>query len=157
MSQPSRQHPSDWTLCRDAEHGFALWHPPDWQPAGPPGRCVQLQRGDPSLPDAPPEVDVFLRVLPLEGDFPSDYLQPGRTPREQHLEVGRGVSYSDRSDVTVGGLPAVRARFRSSGPAPNWGVEYAISKGNVILDAYISQPRPDIEADFDRVIATLEW
>lgn len=157
MSQTSPEHPHDWKPCRDAEHGFALWHPPDWDPAGPPGRCAKLQRGKPSLPEAPPEVDVFIRVLPVEGSFPTDYLRPGTTPADEQLDVGRGVSYTDRSELVVGGLQAVRARFRSSGPTPNWGVEYAIRKGDRILDAYISQPHPDIEAEFDRVIATLEW
>ena len=156
MSRPPPKHPSDWKLCRDAEHGFALWYPPDWKRAGPPGRCVGLQRGEPNLPEGPPEVDVFIRVVSLQGRFPTDYLPP-ETPPGHEFDVGRGVSYTDRAELVVGGLEAVRARFRSSGPTPNWGVEYAIRKGDRILDAYISQPRPEIEEEFDRVIATLEW
>ncbi len=141
-----------WRTCRDDEHGFTLRHPPDWTPTGPTGRCVQFQRGEPSLPGGVPEVDVFIRVLPVEADFPGEYLHTDRG-----FEVGRGVEYSDRSEFVVHGLTAVRARFRSSGPTPNWGVEYAIRKDDRILDAYVSQPSPDVEADFDRVIGTLQW
>ena len=67
------------------------------------------------------------------------------------------MTYSDRSELVVNDLPAVRARFRSAGPTPNWGLEYAIQKHNRVLDVYISRPSPEIEAEFDRVIGTLEW
>lgn len=144
-------------VCRDAEHGFSLRHPPDWRPTGPSGRCVQLQRGTPSIPDGLPEVDVFIRVLPLEADFPGEYLRADLERAAQHMQVGRGVVYANRSELVVNGLPAVRARFSSAGPTPNWGVEYAIRKDDRVLDAYVSRPSPDVEADFDRVVATLEW
>jgi len=148
---------SSWRVCRDEEHGFALRRPPDWTPKGPPGRCVQFQRGEPSIPDGVPEVDVFLRVVPLEGRFPTDYLRSDVAPGDRSLEVGRGVTYSDRTELVVGGLPAVRAHFRSTGPTPNWGVEYAICNRDRILDAYVSRPSAEVESEFDRVIATLEW
>ncbi len=109
------------------------------------------------MPDGVPEVDAFIRVLPLEAEFPADYLRTEDELAERQLEVGRGVAYSDRSELVVNGLPGVRARFRSAGPTPNWGVEYAIRKNDRILDAYVSRPSPEIEAEFDRVIRTLEW
>jgi len=148
---------SAWSVCRDAEHGFSLRYPADWTSVGPPGRCVQFQRGEPSLPDGVPEVDVFIRVLPLEGDFPSAYLAPETEPTAQRIQVGHGVTYTDRTEAVVNGLPAVRARFRSSGPTPNWGVEYAVRKGDFVLDVYVSRPTPEVEAEFEQVIATLEW
>src|SRR4051794_11315846 len=55
------------------------------------------------------------------------------------------------------GLPAVRARFRTADPTPNWGAEYAIGKADRVFRIYISQPQPDIEAVFDTVVRTLEW
>ena len=143
--------PDDWETCFDAEHGFALRHPPDWAPVGGDHRCAGFRRGEPSLPDADPDVDVFIRVVAREADCPSAYM------REAALEVGRGVAYSDRAELRVGGLPAVRARFRSGGPTPNWGVEYAICKDADILDVYVSRPSGEIEAQFDEVIATLQW
>jgi hypothetical protein len=157
MDPTASDHPAGWRACRDSEYGFTLRHPPDWIPTGPPGRCVQFQRGEPSLPDGVPEVDVFIRVLALEAEFPADYLRTEGESGEQELEVGRGVAYSDRSELVVNGLPGIRARFRSAGPTPNWGVEYAIRKGDRILDAYVSRPNQDVEAEFDRVIRTLEW
>jgi hypothetical protein len=143
--------------CRDERHKFTLRHPQDWRPTGPPGRCVQFLRGEPSLPEVTPEVDVFVRIVPLEDGFPAEYMRPDIEPGGQRFQVGRGVTYSDRRELAIAGLPAVRARFRSAGPTPNWGVEYAIRKGDRILDAYISQPSPEIEAEFDAVIGTLEW
>jgi hypothetical protein len=148
---------NDWITCRDAEHGFALRHPPNWRRTGPPGRCAQLQRGQPSVPDGVPEVDVFIRVLPLQGSFPTDYLQPDERRPGAAMDIGRGVTYSDRSETVVNGLATVRARFRSSGPTPNWGVEYVIRNGDQVLDAYASRPSAEVESEFDRVIRTLEW
>jgi len=149
--------PANWRVCRDEEHGFSLRHPPDWEQKGPPGRCVQLQRGEATLPEDTHEVDVFIRILALEGGFPADYLRAGEEAAEQRLGVGRGVTYSDREELSIGGLDAVRARFRSAGPTPNRGIEYAIRKGNQILDAYASRPTPEVEAAFDLVMRTLEW
>jgi hypothetical protein len=51
----------------------------------------------------------------------------------------------------------VRARFQSSGPVPNWGIEYVIRKGTNVLDIYISQPSPVIAAQFETMISTLQW
>lgn len=146
-----------WRTCRDNEYGFTLRHPSDWTPKGPTGRCVQFQRGEPSIPDGVPEVDVFIRVLPLEAEFPTDYLRTKGDFANRQLDVGRGVAYTGRSELVVNGLPGVRARFRSAGPTPNWGVEYAIRKGDFILDAYVSRPSQEVEVEFDRVIGTLEW
>ena len=44
------------------------------------------------------------------------------------------VTYMDRQELSVNGLSAVRAKFQSSGPTLNWGIEYAISKGNQVLE-----------------------
>jgi len=123
----------------------------------PTDRCVQFQRGEPSIPDGVPAVDVFIRVLAREAEFPADYLRADNELADRQLQVGRGVAYSDRSELVVNGLPGVRARFRSAGPTPNWGVEYAIRKDDRILDAYASRPSQEVEAEFDRVIRTLEW
>ncbi len=71
-------------------------------------------------------------------------------------ESGRGVTYSARRELTVNGLPAIRARFESVGPTRNWGVEYVVALRNIVIDAYISQPSPAIEAQFDAVMATLQ-
>lgn len=157
MDTQAANNSENWRTCRDEEHGYALRHPPDWISTGRAGRCVQFQRGEPSVPDGVPEVDVFIRVVPLEGEFPAHYLLTDGGPEARQLEVGRGVAYSDRSELVVNGLPTVRARFRSSGPTPNWGVEYAIRKGDLVFDAYVSRPSPEVEAEFDRVIGTLDW
>src|SRR5262249_446914 len=123
----------------------------------PTGRCMQLQRGEPSLPDGVPEVDVFVRVLPLEGAFPDYYLSAGDQLDSADMQVGRGVAYTDRSELVIHGLPAVRARFPSSGPTPNWGVEYVLRKAGSVLDAYVSRPSPETEAAFDLVMSTVVW
>jgi hypothetical protein len=158
MDERSARHPPGWTACQDEQHGFIVWHPPDWRASGPPGRCVRLERGEPSLPEGTREVDVFLRVVKLEGSFPADYLQSGVEPADQRLDVGRGVAYTDRRELTIAGMPAVRAQFRSTGgPIPNWGVEYAIRKGGSVLDAYISRPSHAVEIEFDTVINSLDW
>lgn len=157
MQEGSVERPPSWVACRDKEYGFAVWHPPDWRSTGPPGRCTRLVRGEPSLPEETPEVDISLRVVALEGSFPADYLQPGIEPADQRLEVGRGVAYTDKRELTVHGMPAVRARFRSAGPVPNWGMEYAIRKGDQVLDVYISRPSPALEVEFDNVISSLNW
>ena len=157
MSIGAVDHPAGWKTCRDNEYGFTLRYPPDWTATGPTGRCVQFQRGEPSIPDRVPEVDVFIRVLALEAEFPADYLRTDNELGDRQLQVGREVGYSDRSELVVNGLPGVRARFRSAGPTPNWGVEYAIRKDDRILDAYVSRPSQEVEAEFDRVIRTLEW
>ncbi len=157
MSTGDSSVPAEWSVCHDTEHGFALRHPPDWRNTGPPGSCVGLQRGEPSLPGGARDVDVSIRVVALDADFPTDYLRPEVEPADRDMEVGRGVAYSDRSELVVNGLPGVRARFVSAGPTPNWGLEYAIRKEERVLDAYISRPSSAVEADFDRVIATLDW
>lgn len=146
-----------WAVCRDEKHGFTLRYPRDWKTAGPQGRCVRFQRGDPTRPEGVPEVDVSLRVLPVEGEFPSDYLRTDQPPERQKLQVGRGVAYTDRRELLIGNLQAVRARFQSTGPNPNWGVEYAVRKAAHILDAYISQPSPEVEQEFDQFMRSLEW
>jgi hypothetical protein len=77
-------------------------------------------------------------------------------PQElQH--ISEGIEYSNRQQLTVAGLPAIRAEFRTSGPTPNWGIEYAIRKGSLLLDIYISQPRPAILAEFEEIVRTLQW
>jgi hypothetical protein len=157
MGTQSSDQLESWRTCRDNEYGFSLRHPPDWTPKGPTGRCVQFQRGEPAMPGGIPDVDVFIRVLPLEAEFPADYLRAEDELAGPQLEVGRGVAYSDRSELLVNGVPGVRARFRSAGPEPNWGVEYALRKGDRILDAYVSRPSQDVEAEFDLVIRTLQW
>lgn len=146
-----------WKACRDQEFGFSLRHPPDWRVAGPAGRCIQFQRGARLLPEGVAEVDVFIRVLAARGDFPSDYLDSSVPPSAEGPDIGRGVAYSEREELVINGLPAVRARFRSAGPTPNWGVEYAVRKGANVLDAYISQPAPDVEAEFEQTVRTLVW
>jgi hypothetical protein len=113
---------------------------------------VQLQKGKSGLPEGIPEVDVFIRVMPLRGSFPGDYLRDA-----EGTGSGSGVRYTDRQELLISGLPAVRARFQSSGPTPNWGVEYVIQKGSQVLDIYISQPKPEVEAEFEKVIRTLQW
>ena len=40
---------------------------------------------------------------------------------------------------------------------PNWGIEYVIRKDDTVLDVYISQPGPEIEAEFEAMIGTLRW
>src|SRR5215510_2378757 len=148
---------SNWKTCRDEQHGFSLRHPPDWHSTTPEGRCVQLQKGKSGLPVGVPEVDIFIQVTPLHGDFPADSLRDKSFPAQEGAGISPGVQYTDRQELLVNGLPAVRARFRSSGPTPNWGIEYAIRKDDQVLDIYISQPRPEIEADFEKMISTLRW
>lgn len=113
---------------------------------------MQLQKGKSTLPEGVPEVDVFIRVLLLQGNFPADYLK-----ERGGTETRGAVTYMDRQELSVNGLSAVRAKFQSSGPTPNWGIEYAIRKGNQVLDIYISQPKPEVEAEFEKVIETLQW
>lgn len=137
-----------WKTCRDDRYGFSLRYPPDWQSTTPEGRCVQLQKGKSTLPEGIPEVDVFIRVSTLRGNFPADYLKE---------EAGGNVTYTSRKELSINGLPAVEARFQSAGPTPNWGVEYAISKGDQVLDIYISQPKQDVEALFEQVVRTIQW
>ena len=142
---------TNWRVCRDEEHGFSLRHPPDWQSTTPEGRCVQLQKGKSDLPNAVPEVDVFISVRPLEGKFPDDYLISGSP-------LSRGVKYTDRHELRVSTLSAVRAKFESlQGVMTNWGVEYAIRKDENVMRIYISQPKTRIEKQFDAVVNTLRW
>src|SRR6266508_4861521 len=105
MSTGASHDRGGWRTCRDNECGFTLQHPPDWTATGPTGRCVQFQRGEPSIPDGVPEVDVFIRVLALEAEFPTDYLRADNELGDRQLQVGRGVAYSDRSELVVNGLP----------------------------------------------------
>jgi hypothetical protein len=140
----------EWSVCRDNRHGFSLRHPPEWHSTTEEGRCVQLQKG--ARGESPcdvPEVDVFLSVEVLGGAAPGELLRD-RGPRG-------GVEYSERGESTIGGLPAVRARFRSFGDQPNWGIEYAIRKDDRVLRIYISRPDPQIEELFDRMVTTLRW
>lgn len=149
---PSGSTGPKWKTCRDDQYGFSLRYPPDWHSTTTEGRCVQLQKGKSDLPEGVPEVDVFIHVLPLQGNFPADYL------RERGGTGTRGaVTYMDRQELSVNGLSAVRAKFQSSGPTPNWGIEYAIRKGTQVLDIYISQPKPEVEAEFEKVVGTLQW
>lgn len=141
--------PAGWRSCRDDRYGFVVRHPPDWVSTTEPGRCAQLRKGTATLPEGVPEVDVSFQVRPLAPAFPATYLR-GPTPEG-------GVEYTDRRELDLGDLPAVRARFRSGGPTPNWGVEYAVRKGDRVLHAYVSQPSPEVESQFDLMMATLRW
>jgi hypothetical protein len=141
-----------WRTCRDERYGFSLRYPPDWVSTTREGTCVQLQKGAAALPHGVPQVDVYMRVVARQGDFPGTYLQ--ETPAGG---IGRGVQYTERIERTVGGLRAIRARFAAVGDVPNWGVEYVVNKGDLVLDIYISQPRPEIEEQFESVISTLKW
>jgi len=143
INQSNRQ--SNWKECHDKQFGFSLRVPPDWHSTTEEGRCVQFQKGASTAPAGVPEVDVFIRVSPVQGKFPNDY------PNSS------GVTYTERRLVKIGSLPAVRARFRSSGTVPNEGVEYAVGKGSSVLNIYISQPAPKIEKLFDDVVQTLSW
>ena len=136
---------TNWEECRDRTYGFSLRVPPDWRSTTEEGRCVQFQKGPSALPEGVPDVDVFLHVSPVRASFPTDY------PNSP------SVLYSDHQQVEINSLPAVRATFRSSGPVPNWGVEYAVHKGDCVLSIYISQPSPDVEKLFDEVVGTLRW
>ena len=143
--------PFDWEECRDNQYSFSLHHPPDWHSTAPKGRCVQLQKGTSNLPGGVPEVDVFIEVRSLEGKFPDDYLLSSS-------RLSRSVKYTDRRELAINTLSAVRARFESTGgPVPNWGVEYAIRKDDKVMKIYISQPKPAIEQQFDEVVTSLRW
>ena len=84
--------------------------------------------------------------MPVHDDFPTNYLR------------GDGVKYRDREELEVSELLAVRARFEATGgPTTNWGIEYAIRKDDQVLNIYISQPKPEIEALFEQVVRTLQW
>ena len=106
---------------------------------------MQFQKGTSALPQGVPEVDVFIHVSPARDSFPKDY------------PASPNVQYTDHQQVDINSLPAVRARFQSPGPVPNWGVEYAVRKGDSLLSIYISQPSPEIEKLFDEVVRTLRW
>ena len=142
---------SNWKECRDDQHGFSLYYPPDWHSTTPEGRCAQLQKGTSSVPYGVPEVDVFIEVRSLEGKFPDDYLiSPS--------PLTHGIRHTGRQELEINTLPAVRARFESTGgPVSNWGVEYAIRKGDKVMKIYISQPKPEIEQQFDEEVTTLRW
>jgi hypothetical protein len=145
---------NDWKHCQDEHYGFTVYYPPDWEVVRVEGRCVQLRKGTGKLPEGVPEVDVAIRVAPFEGHFEA-YLNSNAAPAAG--DVGRGVQYRNRQLWSVNDLQIVRAEFRSSGPTPNWGVEYAILKGGLILDFYISQPEPAVEKLFDEVVTSLKW
>jgi hypothetical protein len=136
---------ANWVECRDRQYGFSLRVPGDWRSTTEEGRCVQFQKGQSALPAGVPDVDVFISLSPTRASFPEDY------PNSP------GVQYTDHQQLTINSLLAVRAKFRSSGPVPNWGVEYAVRKGGVVLSIYISQPTPEIEKLFDEVVGTLRW
>jgi hypothetical protein len=136
---------ADWEECRDRKYGFSLRVPRDWRSTTEEGRCVQFRKGKSKLPEGVPDVDVFISVHPSHGRFLRDY------PRN------RGVQYTDHRQLLINSLPAVRARFRSSGPVPNWGIEYAVRKEDLVLSIYISQPSPEMETVFDEVVASLRW
>jgi hypothetical protein len=139
-----------WPICRDDRYGFSLRHPPDWHSTTEKGRCVQLQKGARGRPPCDvPEVDVFLSVEQLAGVAPGGLLRD-RGP-------GGAVEYWERQESMIAGLPGVRARFRSFGDQPNWGIEYAIRKGDRVLRIYLSRPDPETEVLFDRMVATLRW
>src|SRR5713101_6432015 len=88
-----------WKTCRDEQHGFSLRHPPDWHSTTPEGRCVQLQKGKSELPVGVPEVDVFIQVIPLQKDFPSDYLRDKSFPAQEGVGIHPGIKYSDRLEL----------------------------------------------------------
>ena len=144
-SEKTMAIPSDWQECQDTEYGFVLRVPPDWRSTTEQGRCVQIQKGESALPNGVPDVDVSIHVTTVRGNFPADY------PNSS------GVKYSERRQLRVNGLSAVRARFQSSGPVPNEGIEYAVRKGDNVLSIYISQPKPNVEKLFDEVVKTLRW
>lgn len=148
---------NDWKTCRDAHYGYSLRYPPDWQLIGPAGRCVQLTKGERALPNGVPDVDVSIRVTPLQGNFPGDFLQDKDFPVQGAAGAVRSLRYTRRQDLHVNGLAAVRAEFTTSGPTPNWGIEYVIWKDGAVLDVYISQPRPEIVTQFDAMIRSLHW
>jgi hypothetical protein len=135
----------DWKEYRDRKHGFFLRVPPDWHSTTEEGRLVQFQKGRSELPESVPDVDVFISVRPVQGAFPKDY------PNSP------GVQYSDRQQMDLSSLPAVRAKFRTLGSTPNWGVEYALQRADLVLSIYISQPSPETEKLFDEVVGTLRW
>lgn len=93
---------------------------------------------------------MFLQVRPLDGTFPDDYLVTDPS-------AVRGVIYMDREEIEVGRFAAARARFRSGGSVPNSGVEYAVRNGDNVLRVYVSEPTPDVEADFHTMIQSLRW
>jgi hypothetical protein len=148
---------TNWKICRDEQYGFSLLYPPNWHSTTPEGRCVQFQKGQTELPEAIPEVDVFIHVTALEGNFPSDYLRDRTLSAQGNQDVGRRIKYENRQELHVNDLPAVRAKFQSFGPTPNWGVEYAIRKGAQVLRIYISQPHLTVEGEFEKMIKTLQW
>jgi hypothetical protein len=147
---------SDWTILRDERYGFSFRHPQEWQSTtGASG--VRLSSGEIRLPNGVPEVDIFVQVAPVRDEFPKDYLVDKVYRSAEGADVDRGISYTERKEVNVGGLPALRARFRSFGPTPNWGIEYVIRKGHLVLNAYVSQPSPRIQCLFETMMSTLEW
>ena len=150
---------SDWKTCRDNQHGFSLNYPSDWESTTSEGRCVQLQKGEVSLPAGIPEVDVFIQVMPLRDNFPDDHLanQEVITQGQTEERIDRGILYNSREELEINGLSAVQAKFESFGPTPNWGLEYRIRNGDQILSIYISQPEPEIEMTFIEVVNTIQW
>src|SRR5438094_10018217 len=84
-----------WKTCQDERYGFALRYPPEWHSTTEAGRCVQIQKGQSTVPEGVPEVDIFLRVMPLQGSFPADYLQDREYPVQEGMADRRGVTYGD--------------------------------------------------------------
>ena len=94
-------------------NGFSIRFPADWQMTKVEGKCVKFQKGEALLPSGIPEVDIFLRVLPLEDEFPADYLHDRTYPSQEGEAVGRAIRYEARQELKVNGLPVVRAQFHS--------------------------------------------
>ena len=148
---------SAWETCHDTRQGFSIRHPPDWRSTTPSGVCAQFQAGQTDLPEGIPAVDVNLRVDALRGSFPEDYLIDRSFPTTEGSPAERGITYTERRELTIAGLEAVRARFESRGPTPNWGSEYAIRNHDQVMRIYISQPSPETEKTFDTMVHTLDW
>ncbi|MDQ6815060.1 MAG: hypothetical protein M3040_15095 [Bacteroidota bacterium] len=142
---------STWIECHDEEYGFSLRYPPEWRSVSPAGHCTKLESSENRPPNEIPKVDIFIEVNSLQGKFPSDYLNSKSVP-------GPTVKYSDRNEIEINGLPAVRAKFTSlGGPVPNWGVEHSFLKGEKVMKIYISQPTAQIEQQYEEMLRTLTW
>jgi hypothetical protein len=150
------QDVEQWKVCRDEKHGFVLRYPPDWHSTTPEGTCIQIQKGTSREPEGLPEGDVFVRMFSVPFSFPSFQRDKAFFPQELD-NISQGIEYRDRQELAIANLPAIRANFRTSGPTPNWGVEYAIRKGDRILDIYVSQPAPDVLKEFEAIVRTLRW
>lgn len=146
---------TQWAECHDRQHRFSFRYPTGWRSTTEEGTCVQLQKGAVRQPGGVPEGDIFIRVIRL----PPGLSEPSSVPLfpQEISGVDEGIEYTNRDEVEISALPAVRASFRTKGPTPNWGVEYAIKKGDLVLDFYVSQPSPEILNEFEDIVHTLNW